>query len=135
MLGRRGGGLAVEVLRVVLGRRSLARRVGAAKWVGGGGVSGQDGGGSRFVCRVGAARRVGSGGVLGQGRMKAAHVHEWPATSRVLRAVLGRRGGLAVAVCWRWRRVASHVGAACWGGTNGGSSRARGGGNGLLHSG
>jgi hypothetical protein len=63
-------------------------------------------------------------------------VHEWPATSRVsgkkkrrkkrklilyirpkvLRAVLGRRGGLAVAACWRWRRVASHVGAACWGG-------------------
>ncbi|KAH8980444.1 hypothetical protein EDB86DRAFT_2835335 [Lactarius hatsudake] len=64
-----------------------------------------------FACRVGAARQVGSGGVLGQGRMKAAHVHEWPAMSKVLRAVLGRRGGLAVAACWRWRRVASHVGA------------------------
>ncbi|KAH8987707.1 hypothetical protein EDB86DRAFT_2832211 [Lactarius hatsudake] len=71
MLGWRGGGLAVEVLRVVLGRRGLARRVGAAKWVGGGGVSGQDGGGScaRMACNV-------------------------------LRAVLGWRGGLAVAAYW-----------------------------------
>ncbi|KAH8995849.1 hypothetical protein EDB86DRAFT_2829365 [Lactarius hatsudake] len=82
-----------------------------------------------FACRVGAAWWVGSGGVLGQGRMKAAHVHEWPATSR---------GGAAG---WQWRRVGGggmlramsgrRVGA----GTNGGSSRARGGGNGLLRSG
>ncbi|KAH9016939.1 hypothetical protein EDB85DRAFT_1897872 [Lactarius pseudohatsudake] len=38
ILGRRGGGWAVEVLRAVLGRRGFACHVGAARWVGGGGV-------------------------------------------------------------------------------------------------
>ncbi|KAH8981431.1 hypothetical protein EDB83DRAFT_2326741 [Lactarius deliciosus] len=77
-----------------------------------------------------------------RGRMEVAHVHEWPAISRVLHAVLGQQGGLAVAGCqgrmevarvhewpatsrvcvpclggtagWRWRHVASHV-RALWG--------------------
>ncbi|KAH9005828.1 hypothetical protein EDB86DRAFT_2824918 [Lactarius hatsudake] len=33
------------------------------------------------------------------GRMEVAHMHEWPTISRVLRAVLGWQGGLAVAGC------------------------------------
>ncbi|KAH8977949.1 hypothetical protein EDB86DRAFT_2837182 [Lactarius hatsudake] len=173
VLGRRAGwrGVAccVGAAWWWVGSGGLVCRVGAVRWVGGGGMevarlhekpamssvlhavlgrrSGLAVAGCRgrmevasvrewpatsvqgFACRVGAARRVGSGGVLGQGRMKAAHVHEWPATSR---------GG---AVGWQWRRVGGggvlramsgwRVGA----GTNGGSSRAQGGGNGLLRSG
>ncbi|KAH9165664.1 hypothetical protein EDB89DRAFT_1911242 [Lactarius sanguifluus] len=68
-----------------VGVAGVACRVGVAWWwVGSRGLA----------CRVGVARWV--GGVLGQGRMEV----EWPAMSRVLRAVLGWRGGLAVAVCW-----------------------------------
>ncbi|KAH9068307.1 hypothetical protein EDB83DRAFT_2314494 [Lactarius deliciosus] len=69
----------MEGVRVLQG---LVHRVGAARWVGSGRVSGQDGGGScaLMVCNVqGFACRVGGVG-------------------------------------WWWRRVASHVGAACWGG-------------------
>ncbi|KAH8981429.1 hypothetical protein EDB83DRAFT_2326740 [Lactarius deliciosus] len=65
------------------------------------------------VLHVMLRRRGGSAGswraVMGQGgglavavwwgRMEVAHVHEWPAISRVLHAVLGRRGGLVVAGC------------------------------------
>ncbi|KAH8980445.1 hypothetical protein EDB86DRAFT_2835336 [Lactarius hatsudake] len=173
VLGRRAGwqGVACRVGAAWwwVGSGGLACRVGAVRWVGGGGMevarlhekpamssvlravlgwrSGLVVAGcwgrmevarmrewpatsvQGFACRVGAARQVGSGGVLGQGRMKAAHVHEWPATSR---------GGAAG---WQWRRVGGggvlramsgqRVGA----GTNGGSLRARGGGNGLLRSG
>ncbi|KAH9162488.1 hypothetical protein EDB89DRAFT_1913217 [Lactarius sanguifluus] len=112
-------GLGMCWVRVVLG---LACHVEVAWWVGG-----------VLVCHVGSARWVGSGGagwrgftfsrvlraVLGwqgglavaecRGRMEVARVHEWPATSKVLRAVLGGAG-------WRWWRVASHVRVACWGG-------------------
>ncbi|KAH9009975.1 hypothetical protein EDB83DRAFT_2322586 [Lactarius deliciosus] len=57
--------------RAMLGRRGLACRVGVARWVGSGRVSGQDGGGSRaqmacniqgFACCVGG--QVGGGSVL-----------------------------------------------------------------------
>ncbi|KAH9177153.1 hypothetical protein EDB89DRAFT_1902403 [Lactarius sanguifluus] len=75
VLGRRGG-LAVagwrgrmEVARVhewaAISR--VLRHVGAARWVGGGGVSEQDGGGLRArmaVLRAVLGRRVGGGGVL-----------------------------------------------------------------------
>ncbi|KAH9001971.1 hypothetical protein EDB86DRAFT_2827432 [Lactarius hatsudake] len=70
-LRQRGG--SAGSWRAMLG---LARRVGAVRWVGDGGVSGQDGGGSHarmacnvqgFACRVGAAWQVGGGGVLGRG--------------------------------------------------------------------
>ncbi|KAH9165599.1 hypothetical protein EDB89DRAFT_1911244 [Lactarius sanguifluus] len=83
----------------------LACRVGSARWVGGGGVAGQDGGGSRarmgcnlqekliliirpkVLRHVGAARWVGGGGVSEQdgGGLRA--------RMAVLRAVLGRRVG------------------------------------------
>ncbi|KAH8996930.1 hypothetical protein EDB86DRAFT_2828969 [Lactarius hatsudake] len=81
------GGLAGS-WRAVLGRRAgwwgIACRVGAAWWwVGSGGLA----------CRVGAARWVGGGG------MEVARLHEKPAMSSVLRAVLGRRSGLAVVGC------------------------------------
>ncbi|KAH8976467.1 hypothetical protein EDB86DRAFT_2840634 [Lactarius hatsudake] len=46
-----------------------------------------------LACRVGAAQWVGGGG------MEVARLHEKPAMSSVLRAVLGRRSGLAVAGC------------------------------------
>ncbi|KAH9173668.1 hypothetical protein EDB89DRAFT_1905074 [Lactarius sanguifluus] len=75
VLGRRGG-LAVvgwrgrmEVVRVhewaAISR--VLRHVGAARWVGGGGVSEQDGGGLRArmaVLHAVLGRRVGGGGVL-----------------------------------------------------------------------
>ncbi|KAH9158817.1 hypothetical protein EDB89DRAFT_1917375 [Lactarius sanguifluus] len=94
-------------------------------WVGGGGVAGQDGGGShewaaisRVLRRVGVARWVGSGGVSEQdgGGSRA--------QMAVLRAVLGRRvgGGSMLQAMSGWR-----VGA----GTNGSGSRAQGDGNGL----
>ncbi|KAH9013644.1 hypothetical protein EDB83DRAFT_2321660 [Lactarius deliciosus] len=47
MLGQHGGGLVIEVLRAVLGQHAegLVHCVGAARWVGGGGISGHDEGG------------------------------------------------------------------------------------------
>ncbi|KAH9005827.1 hypothetical protein EDB86DRAFT_2824917 [Lactarius hatsudake] len=41
-----------------------------------------------------------------RGRMEVAHVHEQPAISRVLRAMLGQQGGLVVAGCWGRMEVA-----------------------------
>ncbi|KAH9051610.1 hypothetical protein EDB83DRAFT_2316742 [Lactarius deliciosus] len=134
-----GGG----VLRAVSGwcggwwRLGLACRVEVAWWVGG-----------VFVCHVGLARWVGGGragwrgfafsralrAVLGRqgglavagcwGRMEVARVHEWPATSKVLRAVLrGRVGGGGVLRAMSGWRVGV--------GTNGSGSRAQGDSNGL----
>ncbi|KAH9159743.1 hypothetical protein EDB89DRAFT_1915664 [Lactarius sanguifluus] len=123
VLGWRGGrwrlGLACRVEAAWRVGGVLACRVGSARWVGGGGVAGQDGGGSRarmgcnlqglapcwggeVLRRVGAVRWVGGGGVLEQdgGGSRA--------RMAVLRAMLGAAG-------WWWWRVASHVGAACWG--------------------
>ncbi|KAH8990949.1 hypothetical protein EDB83DRAFT_2325458 [Lactarius deliciosus] len=110
VLGQRGGGLAIEVLRAMLGRHSglavagcwgrdrsgscarmacnvqgLARRVGVARWVGSGGISGHDGGGSRaqMACNVqGLACHVGAAQQVGGGS--------------VLRAMLGQ-GQMAAA--------------------------------------
>ncbi|KAH9162432.1 hypothetical protein EDB89DRAFT_1913263 [Lactarius sanguifluus] len=114
VLGR-GGGESVGggVLRAVLGWRGgrwrlglachieaawrvggvLVCHVGLARWVGGGGVAGQDGGGShaRMGCNLQAKGLVPCwGGEVGWrwwGRMGVARVHEWAAISRVLRCV------------------------------------------------
>ncbi|KAH9051611.1 hypothetical protein EDB83DRAFT_2316743 [Lactarius deliciosus] len=127
MLGWRGGwwqlGLAchVEVAWWVSG--VLACHVGLARWVGGGGAGWKGFVFSRVLCAM-----LGWQGGLAvaecQGRMEVARVHEWPATSKVLRAVLGGRvgsGGVLQAMSG-WR-----VGA----GTNGSGSRAQGDSNGL----
>ncbi|KAH9174103.1 hypothetical protein EDB89DRAFT_2152044 [Lactarius sanguifluus] len=67
-----------------------------------------------LACHVGVARRVGGGGVLGRGQDGGG-----------LRARGGGNGLQRSGSCvpcwgglagWRWWRVASHVGAACWGG-------------------
>ncbi|KAH8979429.1 hypothetical protein EDB86DRAFT_2835943 [Lactarius hatsudake] len=89
MSGWRGGqwglGLACRIevawqwwgrMEVVCFLQGLVHRVGVARWVGNGGVLGQDGGSSRaqmacnvqgFACHVGAAWQVGGGSVLGWG--------------------------------------------------------------------
>ncbi|KAH9177654.1 hypothetical protein EDB89DRAFT_1902271 [Lactarius sanguifluus] len=122
-----GSGWRMEVVRVhewaAISRVLCC--VGAARWVGGGGVAGQDGGGShewaaisRVLRRVGVARWVGSGGVSEQdgGGSRA--------QMAVLRAVLGRRvGGGSMLQAMSGRRVGA--------GTNGSGSRAQGDGNGL----
>ncbi|KAH8978164.1 hypothetical protein EDB86DRAFT_2837011 [Lactarius hatsudake] len=90
MVGRRGltrrgvmwWGLGVCWVGVVLG---LACCVEVAWWVGG-----------VLVCHVGSARWVGGGGA---GWM-------WFTFSRVLHAVLGQQGGLAMVGCWGRMEVA-----------------------------
>ncbi|KAH9077506.1 hypothetical protein EDB83DRAFT_2311970 [Lactarius deliciosus] len=88
----------------------LACRVGLARWVDGGSVAGQDGGGMRarmacnlqaegLVCCVGTVRWVGGGGVS---RQDGGGSHA--------------RMACNVQAGWWWRRVASHVRVACWGG-------------------
>ncbi|KAH9172459.1 hypothetical protein EDB89DRAFT_1906139 [Lactarius sanguifluus] len=127
VLACRVGSVRMEVVRVhewaAISRVLCC--VGAARWVGGGGVAGQDGGGShewaaisRVLRRVGVARWVGSGGVSEQdgGGSRA--------QMAVLRAVLGRRvGSGSMLQAMSGRRVGA--------GTNGSGSRAQGDGNGL----
>ncbi|KAH8995880.1 hypothetical protein EDB86DRAFT_2829395 [Lactarius hatsudake] len=98
--GRQGlmrrGGVLVEsaggrVLRAVLGWRGGQWQLGLmchieAVWQVGG----------VLACHVGSARWVGGGGAGWR----------WFAFSRVLRAVLGQRGGLAMAGCWGRMEVA-----------------------------
>ncbi|KAH9161059.1 hypothetical protein EDB89DRAFT_1914121 [Lactarius sanguifluus] len=139
MLGWRGGrwrlGLACCVEAAWRVGGVLACHVGSVRWVGGGGVAGQDGGGSRarmgcnlqglVLCwggevlrHVGVARWVGSGGVSEQdgGGSRA--------QMAVLRAVLGRWvGGGSMLQAMSGRRVGA--------GTNGSGLRAQGDGNGL----
>ncbi|KAH8995048.1 hypothetical protein EDB86DRAFT_2829610 [Lactarius hatsudake] len=80
-------------------------------------------GGGGVVSRVMSGRRA--GGRLEMTRMLEAAAISCNVQAVVLRAVLGRR----------WGGVASHVGAACWGGAVVDDSRARGGGNSLQRSG
>ncbi|KAH9166673.1 hypothetical protein EDB89DRAFT_2128628 [Lactarius sanguifluus] len=137
-LRRRGG--SAGSWRAMLGQRGLARRVGAARWVGSGGVSGQDGGVSHarmacnvqgFACRVGVAgwwwRHVAShvrGGVLGQGRMEAARVHEGTAMACNVEVMgeglekggsgeAGRGEEVGAQAGVRWRDVVSSGGLIC----------------------
>ncbi|KAH9160157.1 hypothetical protein EDB89DRAFT_1915155 [Lactarius sanguifluus] len=139
---------------VVTGRRGVACRVGVTWQVGSGGGLGvaviQRVAGCCVPCQGGA-------GVGWRGRMEVARMHEWAAISRVLRrvgaarwvgsggvseqdgggsharmavlhAVLGRQvGGGSMLRAMSGRRVRA--------GTNGSGSHARGGGNGLQHSG
>ncbi|KAH8987706.1 hypothetical protein EDB86DRAFT_2832210 [Lactarius hatsudake] len=111
VLGWRGGGLVVRVLCAVLGRRwrGVASHIGAACW----GAIGDDSharGGGNILQRSGPARP---------------RPRSPSCVAVVLRAMLGQR----------WGGVASHVGAACWGGVVVDDSRARGGGNSLQRSG
>ncbi|KAH8987344.1 hypothetical protein EDB86DRAFT_2832313 [Lactarius hatsudake] len=80
-------------------------------------------GGGGVVSRVMSGRRA--GGRLEMTRMLEAAAISCNVQAVVLRAVLGRR----------WGGVASHVGAACWGGAVVDDSHARGGGNSLQRSG
>ncbi|KAH8976667.1 hypothetical protein EDB86DRAFT_2839612, partial [Lactarius hatsudake] len=111
VLGWRGGGLVVGVLCAVLGRRwrGVASHVGAACWGAIGDDSHARGGSNILQCSGPACPRPRSPSCV----------------AVVLRAVLGRR----------WGGVASHVGAACWGGAVVDDSRAQGGGNSLQCSG
>ncbi|KAH9034433.1 hypothetical protein EDB84DRAFT_1438142 [Lactarius hengduanensis] len=130
------------VLRAALGRRGGSAVAGS--WHGGESAGGgvlhaalrRRGGSAVAGSWRGRAWRV--GGVLcdvagGRGAVARRVGLPFLGGVEVLRAVLKRRGGLAVAACcepwctnglqrpggaagWRWRRVASHVGAGCWGG-------------------
>ncbi|KAH9083943.1 hypothetical protein EDB83DRAFT_2309819 [Lactarius deliciosus] len=101
----------------------LACHVGLARWVGGG-RAGWRGFAFSRVLRAVLGRQGGLAVVGCRGRMEVARVHEWPATSKVLRAVLGGRvgGGGVLRAMSGW-----HVGA----GTNGSGSCAQGDSNGL----
>ncbi|KAH9032374.1 hypothetical protein EDB83DRAFT_2319133 [Lactarius deliciosus] len=101
----------------------LVCHVGSARWVGGGGAGWRGFAFSR-VLRAVLGRQGGLAVAECRGRMEVARVHKWPATSKVLRAVLGGQvgGGGVLRAMSGW-----HVGA----GTNGSSSRARGDSNGL----
>ncbi|KAH9174842.1 hypothetical protein EDB89DRAFT_1904394 [Lactarius sanguifluus] len=133
VLGR-GGGESVGggVLRAVLGWRGgrwrlglaccvevawwvggvLACRVGLARWVGGGGVAGQDGGGSRArmgcnlqglaLCWGGEVGWQWRGGGAGWGWLTCTNGLQSPGSC----AVLGRQGGLAVVGCQSRMEVA-----------------------------
>ncbi|KAH8987343.1 hypothetical protein EDB86DRAFT_2832312 [Lactarius hatsudake] len=95
VLGRRGGGLAVEVLRVVLGRRGGLAVVGW-KWLACT---------KSLQCPVSCAPCWG-GEVgwrwwgVGAGWRWLVCTNGLQHPSRVLRAVLGQHGGLAVAAYW-----------------------------------
>ncbi|KAH9160584.1 hypothetical protein EDB89DRAFT_1914641, partial [Lactarius sanguifluus] len=84
----------------------LACRVGSARWVGGGGVAGQDGGGSR--ARMGCNLQglaLCWGGEVGW---------RWWGVGAGWRWLTCMNGGFACrvgAAGWRWQHVASHVGA------------------------
>ncbi|KAH9164775.1 hypothetical protein EDB89DRAFT_1911924 [Lactarius sanguifluus] len=115
-------GLGMCWVRVVVGG-VLACHVGSARWVGGGGAGWRGFAFSRVLHAV--LGQQGGLAVAGcWGRMEVARVHEWLATSKVLRAVLGWRvgGGSMLRAMSGWR-----VGA----GMNGSSSCAQGDGNGL----
>ncbi|KAH9163688.1 hypothetical protein EDB89DRAFT_1912547 [Lactarius sanguifluus] len=105
--------------------RVLACHVGSARWVGSGGAGWRGFAFSRVLHTV-LGRRGGLAVAGCWGRMEVARVHEWPATSKVLCAMLGWRvgGGGVLRAMSGWR-----VGA----GTNGSSLCARGDGNGLQH--
>ncbi|KAH9073476.1 hypothetical protein EDB83DRAFT_2312814 [Lactarius deliciosus] len=125
--GWRGGwwqlGLACRVEVAWWVGRVLACHVGSARWVGGGGAGWRGFAFSR-VLRAMLGWQGGLAVAECRGRMEVARVHEWPAMSKVLRAVLGGRvgGGGVLRAMSGWR-----VGA----GTNGSGSRARGDSNGL----
>ncbi|KAH9173870.1 hypothetical protein EDB89DRAFT_1905030 [Lactarius sanguifluus] len=114
VLACRVGSVRMEVVRVhewaAISR--VLRRVGAARWVGGGGVAGQDGGGShaQMGCNLQAKGLAPCwGGEVGW---------RWWGVGAGWRWLACTNGGFAChvgAAGWWWWRVASHVGAACWG--------------------
>ncbi|KAH9073477.1 hypothetical protein EDB83DRAFT_2312815 [Lactarius deliciosus] len=119
------GGWALRAMLRWRGRVGgvLVCHVGSVRWVGGGGAGWRGFAFSRVLRAV--LGRQGGLAVAGcWGRMEVARMHEWPATSKVLHAVLGGwvgSGGVLQAMSG-WR-----VGA----GTNGSSSHGRGDSNGL----
>ncbi|KAH8978163.1 hypothetical protein EDB86DRAFT_2837010 [Lactarius hatsudake] len=88
-------GLGVCWVRVARVGRVLACHVGSARWVGGGGAGWRWFAFSRPKVLHAVLGWQGGLAMAGcRGRMEVARMHEWPATSRVLHAVLGQRGRL-----------------------------------------